>query len=308
MLNRGQGEDRSYVVTLRTRLRETLENSCHYDTYVGVAISHTRLGFLTGPLLRTAYRLQETLGRRLPWGALGDPEAAAVLGRGRSLQRTEAFAPIDVFVTANFRTSDLSAEPVASLLRGKRIVCFGRHCEPLVSIRQLLRYNVVDYRLTWLAPDGSPDWWRRERVHRKPESVGLDPAFLPETVGDFFRETFPDEGPGTGLTCVIYAAAVLECDHVFIAGIDFYDDKYASGRSLEEAYEEQKVARGKTFEEWREGHEAMKDSLNRIVERFTETTFHLVTNSDAYEGSADNVVVYGPDDDIDEETVRSAVG
>jgi len=131
-----------------------------------------------------------------------------------------------------------------------------------------------------MEPDGSDNWWRKERSCYGPESIGLQPQYMPEEMEKIYRndKQYISEKAGleekipanVGLHAIIYAALVLDMKHIYTAGIDFYEDAeyLREGQEIDWSEEESR-------EETTLLHQQMED----IAEMFPETEFYFITHS-----------------------------
>lgn len=270
-----------------TAFRQVRDDSCHYDSVLGILLTHTALGGLSGVTLKpfTAAPIPAT-----------DPDAIGVLGRGSSLRRAKRLSFLDSFLTANFRSSDIDAAGIECLLKDSTIRCFGASCEPLLRIGDLVRYDVVEYCVT-----NGPS----ERTYSKPERVGLRVRHLRDEFLDLLEDRFDGALPGTGLTALAYAAHEFDTDAVFVAGFDFYEADYAS-MTLSDAYDQQgDPTLSET--EWIEKHATQKEMFVSIAELCTETDFYVLTEAE-FAPPVGNVTTFGPNDTISTNELRRRAG
>lgn len=288
------------MISAWEKFRTVRADSVHYDSLPGILLTHTPLGRVSGPILGLAHR---SLRRGSGSENCPSTDAIGVLGRGASLRRSGALSFLDEFITANFRSDDLNVDELRSLIRKCDIRCMGGTGEPLLEIPDLLRYNIVEYLVTNPHPD-TIDGEGPSRIYRKPESVGLETRYLPDSVMSVKQEYFPDRSFGTGVLALATAAIELQKSKVFVAGIDFYEAEYAT-KSRREAYEAKE--RNLTYEEWLQKHDGQKETVRLLTEFCSDTEFYFLTNA-SFKPDLENVSVFGPDREVTAEELRLIAG
>lgn len=212
------------------------------------------------------------------WRAL-DGEHIGVLGRGPSLKNIHELEFIDTFIiTNNFELGD---ETVRSTLKSKELIQFVNIAEPTLSIQDYYLFNFIGYQLQ--TTEGKSGWRGQRQARGIPEFFGFNPKYLPEEMVPILRQDF-DGINTTGLFAVLYAAEVSNADHIYTAGIDFYD----SGLTT---YLTSNIPEKSKRKELQSRSSDMKKDMSLIAELYPQKDFHVITQS-SYEPEIHNIHIY----------------
>lgn len=98
------------------------------------------------------------------------------------------------------------------------------------------------------------------------------------------KEHFSSGINTNGIFAVLYAAEVSNADHIYTAGIDFFESGVAGYLSSEDPSEEKMEKRESRSQD-------LMEDMSTIARIYPDTEFHIVTQSTYYPG-LENVNIY----------------
>jgi len=202
-------------------------------------------------------------------------DSIGVLCRGVSLARAGELDFLDDFLIVNTRSVEMKAEPVKSLLLGKRIIHMVNVGEGVLPFWYLLKYQIYRYTISRLSSDGSEEGLRSPRKIYRTEKFGLKTEAMPDRM-----EPYLEGASNTGVIAVAFAAVGLKKKHVYIAGMDFYETPYMTGPL--QTHETNLAT---------EARDKMINYIIKLAQRCPETTFHFLTAS-SYNFDLPNIKIH----------------
>jgi len=198
-------------------------------------------------------------------------KTVGVLGKGPSLENAQKLKFLDHFIIVNQFDSIIDDEHMNTLLKDKKIIHFINKQERVLSRRKILLYNIVRYQLSQSDPSKEQKRDRPERNRFRPESRGMIPHYIPESV-EYYRNKENNFPGSAGLAAILYAAVGLDCDIVYASGFDFF----RRGEYFKEKFDKsENYKRRKNLEK---KIRTAEKSIVKIADFCPDTEFHIITN------------------------------
>jgi hypothetical protein len=212
-----------------------------------------------------------------------------VLGRGPSLKNVHELEFIDTFIIINH--FELGDKTVRDALKSKDILHFTGRPECTLSPHNYYLFNFIGYQLSTregVNVEGENGFGGERHlcanVKRSPEFYGINPREIPEAVVSIIMKEFNGVIHTSGILAVLYAAEVSDANHVYTAGIDFYEsgsNGYLYSDDIPDDFPES--------QSWRSSD--LKRDMSTIARLYPKTHFHIVTQS-TYEPNIQNVHIH----------------
>jgi hypothetical protein len=184
-----------------------------------------------------------------------------ILGRGTSLSRLGVYDKVDddVAIVNNFN-HELDLDHVRHFLAGKRVTQFiNREMASFLNKQHYINYD-IGCVLNVLQKE-----YETSNIREVLNRNNVYTCCMPDKICEFSKD---QQGgfPTTGILSVVYSTVILEHKDICIAGIDFYDTNYNSGRISQE-YQTKKGL-------------VMKEFLSQHIQKTPDVSYQICTDSD----------------------------